>query len=419
MTDNHNEFLDVKDLKIGHFVFVDLAWMSHPFPVNSFKIHTVEQIETIRSLGVERIRFSMEKSDPALFRTIPTTAPAEVTDPAQQARDARRQLLADQQQSLQVCERQFSDAAKAYRKVTDTAHAQPELSRAAAQEVIDTMVGSLQGQDESCIRLLSEKMGERGALHGVNVTVLSLLLAKTFSLSPEELAEIGMGAMLHDLGKLDLPDRLRHANEFDSPAEQHLYRDHVSYGVGLAKKMGLAPASLLIIAQHHEFADGSGYPQRVANERMTVGSRIVTLINRYDNLCNPGNPAHAVTPHEALAQIYAQSKNKFDATILGAFIRMMGVYPPGSIVQLSDERYGIVVSVNASRPLKPRLIVFDEKIPRAEALVFDLAADTSVSIRRSLRPLQLPRAAIDYLAPRERICYYFEHARDANAGVDA
>jgi putative nucleotidyltransferase with HDIG domain len=412
MTTDQMEFIDIKDVRIGHYIYVDLGWMSHPFPVNSFKIHSPDQIVTLRTLGLARLRYSPEKSDPAPKPGAAPAAPVEIVSPPEQIRRLRRQLLDAQQQSLQICERQFSEASKGYRKTAEFVHSQPELAREASQAVVDGMVGSLMGQQESCIRLLSEKMGERGAHHGVNVTVLSLLLGKSLGISGEELAAIGMGALLHDIGKLDLPDRLRYTSSFENQAEQHLYREHVAYGLALAKKMTLPPAALLVIAQHHEFADGSGYPQRVGNERMSVASRIVSLVNRYDNLCNPGNPSLAITPHEALAQIYAQSKTKFDPTVLAAFIRMMGVYPPGSVVQLNDERYAIVVSVNATRPLKPRLVVFDENVLRDEALVFDLGAQANLSIRRSLRPLQLPRAAIDYLAPRERICYYFEHARE-------
>jgi hypothetical protein len=99
--------------------------------------------------------------------------------------------------------------------------------------------------------------------------------------------------------------------------------------------------------------------------------------------------------------------------VFGAFIRMMGVYPPGSLVQLSDDRLAMVLSCNASRPLKPRVLVHDPKQPREESLPLDLEACPTVSIRRSLKPQHLPRAALDALSPRLRICYFFERARDA------
>jgi HD domain len=179
--------------------------------------------------------------------------------------------------------------------------------------------------------------------------------------------------------------------------------------------MGLADGARKVVEQHHEHADGSGFPLRLASDRMSVAARIVALVNRYDNLCNPSLPSHALTPHEALSLLFAQGKSRFAAAILGGFIRMMGVYPPGSAVQLSDERYAIVVSVNAGRPLKPRVLVHDRAVPPDEALLLNLEAEPQLGIRRSLKPIALPREALDYLSPRPRTAYFFEPARELEA----
>ena len=104
-----------------------------------------------------------------------------------------------------------------------------------------------------------------------------------------------------------------------------------------------------VLAQHHENADGSGFPLRVKTERMSVAARIVALVNRYDKLCNSPVLAQAHTPHEALSMLFAQAQSKFDASMLNSFIRMMGVYPAGSVVQLTDDRYALVMSV--ARPI--------------------------------------------------------------------
>jgi len=123
-----------------------------------------------------------------------------------------------------------------------------------------------------------------------------------------------------------------------------------------------------------------------------------------------------LTPHEALSLIFSQMKERHDITVLGSFIRMMGVYPPGSVVQLSDSRFALVVSVNSARPLKPRVIVHDPGISKEEALILDLEQAPTAGIRRSLRPELLPPDARDYLAPRQRICYFFERAADPVRG---
>ena len=141
---------------------------------------------------------------------------------------------------------------------------------------------------------------------------------------------------------------------------------------------------------------------------------MVALVNHYDRMCSPVGGG-GLTPHETLSIIFAQHKARFDSVVLGAFIRMMGVYPPGSIVQLVNDRYAIVASVNSSRPLRPRVIVHDSRVPKDEAPILDLESVPELGIRRSLKPSQLPRDALDYLSPRKRICYFFERAVNSDA----
>ena len=423
MTDIHTQFIELSQLKIGMFVYLDVGWMDHPFPVSNFKISTQSQIDTIRSLGIERVRFAPAKS------TLPSesaeTAAAESvalssTETAEEivARQ-RRELLSSQAISLQVCERQFNHAAQTYKQVTDTVHAQPQLAKDFSEQLIQGFLNQILGEDEAVIRLLSEKAGEKTSLHSINVTVISLLLGKALALSKADMLQLGIGALIHDIGKTELPDRLRWMDEHFGSTEKQAFQEHVSHGVNLARKMGLEPATMLVIAQHHEYLNGSGYPSRVQGEKILALSRIVSLVNHYDNLCNPANPAVAITPHEALSLIFTLQKSLFHTPTLTAFIRMMGIYPPGSVVQLTDERYAMVVSVNSSRPIKPNVVIHEPGIPKEEALVINLEHEKQLCIHRSLKPLQLPKAAYDYLSPRKRLCYFFERGLDADHNTAA
>jgi putative nucleotidyltransferase with HDIG domain len=417
--------IDVAQLRIGMFVHLDGGWMSHPFPLSSFKIGSAAQIATIRSLGQQRVRWSPEKSDAAVVESLggpaaaddpslPDTVPAEAamepvseTPEAAQRRRLREALLA-QREALRVCEQQFAEATTACRRASELVLSQPQAAREQTEALAKAFVDKMIGQQEMCIRLLTEAAGDKASLHAVNVAVISLLMGKTFGLSAAEMLDLGVGAMLHDIGKTELPERVRHREEHFTPAENQFYQEHVAHGVTLAKKMGLASGAMLVIAQHHEHADGSGFPLRINSDRMTIASRIVSLINRYDNMCNPHVPSRALTPHEALSLLFAQGKNRYDTAILGGFIKMMGVYPPGSVVQLTDDRFAMVVSVNSSRPLKPRVMVHEPRVPRDEALLLNLENEPRVGIRRSLKPQQLPTESLDYLSPRPRVAYFFE-----------
>ena len=404
--------IDVSELRIGMFVHLDLGWMSHPFPLSSFRIGDNEQIATIRSLGLTRVRWSPERSDPAQSAPLDSQAgEADVTQaesPEQAERRRRRLALALQREAMLQCARQYAEALKSWRTATGMVLSDPTGARERAEAFTQALVQKMLANRELSIRLLTETAGDRAAAHSLNVSVIALLMGKLFGLSEVDMHDLGMGALLHDIGKVELPSRVRHLEDHFTSAETQVYREHVSHGVTIGRKMGLTPGALLAIAQHHEQADGSGFPQRLNMDRMTTAARIVSLVNRYDNLCNPVSPARALTPHEALSLMFAQGKHKFDATMLNAFIRMMGVYPPGSVVQLTDERYAIVVAVNSARPLKPRVLVHDSGTPRDEALHINLEAEPALGIRRSLKAGQLPAAAMEYLAPRQRITYYFE-----------
>jgi putative nucleotidyltransferase with HDIG domain len=421
MTDTQTQFIEVTRLRIGMFVYLDMGWMDHPFPVNNFQIRTQEQINIIRSLGLERLRYSPEKSsseaktvNPTAAGEIPAAATRSESPKAAEAR-LRREMLASQHTSLLACERQFGLATQTFKQVTELVHSQPGFAREQTQTLIQGFLAGVLGEEEAAIRLLSEKAGEKTSLHSINVTVVSLLLGKALQLSKPQMLDLGMGALLHDIGKMELPDRLRWQDEQYSASEKQLYQSHVLHGLNLGRKMELSAGALLLIAQHHEHSDGSGYPSAIRGEKMSPLSSIVALANRYDNLCNPGNPAMAVTPHEALSQVFTQFKAQFDTPTMTAFIRMMGVYPPGSVVQLTDERYALVVAMNSARPIKPKVVIHNQEIPREDALVINLEQEPNLGIRRSMKPLQLPKAAYDYLSPRKRLCYFFERGMELPA----
>ena len=433
-TDTVIETIEVAALTIGMHIHLNGGWMSHPFPRSSFRISSLDQIATLRSLGLQRVRWSPQDSDfshstgrweaasqavvthagaaaqPAMPDTAEEAAPAVGAAPSPQ--DLHRAALATQRAALAACERQFADAARAAKQVFLGVAAQPVAARLGAQALTQNLVDQMTGSQELCIRLLSEGAGDKASAHALNVSVISLLMGRAFHLSEAEMLDLGVGALLHDIGKAELPERLRQREEHFSAAEHKLYETHVALGIVQARRMELAPGAALVIAQHHEHSDGSGFPLKLQSDRTTVPSRIAALVNRYDKLCNPVNPSKAITPHEAVALMFAQGKNNYDTAILGAFIKMMGVYPAGSVVQLTDDRYAMVVGVNSSRPLKPKVLVHEAGVPRDEALVLDLETVSGLGIRRSLKPLALPARTLDYLSPRPRVSYFFEPTHD-------
>ncbi len=425
--DDHSKdhFITPQQLCIGLHIHLDLSWMDHPFTFSSFKIKSLDQIATLQSLGLERIRYSPSKSEaePLAQPTGAISAPPPPTlskddDPAYKAKRERMQRLAAQRTRVNACEREFQTAAKAIKSITQNLFARPKESYEAARGLAETMVESMLTEADVAITLMNDKAGNEDVyFHSLNVAVLAMMLAKELKAPAEAIKSLGVGALFHDIGKVEIPDKVVRKTDPLTHAEQQLMQQHVVYGLEIGKKLELSGEVMAVVAQHHEHADGSGYPRGLQGNQISLLARIVTIVNAYDNLCNPPNPAKAMTPHEALSVMYAQQRAHFDANALSVFIRCMGVYPPGSIVVLSNETIGIVVSVNSTRPLKPTLLVYDPAVPKEEAILVDLEQEPDVTVARTLKPQQLPRPVFDYLSPRRRVTYYFDAEPGGTGGT--
>ncbi|MEP7056519.1 MAG: HD domain-containing phosphohydrolase [Caldimonas sp.] len=446
-------------LCVGMFVHLDVGWMAHPFPLNSFKITSPQQVATIRGLGLTSVHWCPQQSDdfeqrgaavdsvdrdggdgceageadedrevcedredhhdPAAVVASHAAAAGAAAVAGTPGAIAQRRLLRSQRAAARLCEREFNEAARVCGRVAEIASTHPEQARNEAETLTRTLAAKMLGAEDLCIRLLTDAAGDKASTHAINVAMISLLMGRAFGFDADDLVDLGLGALLHDIGNIELPHGLRRHDETFTPAEKRYYETHVAHGLVLARRMGLSTGATLVLAQHHEHADGSGFPLKLNTDRMTIGARIVALVDRYDSLCNPAAAAKALTPHEALSLLFTQGNAKYDTSILSSFIRMMGVYPPGSTVQLTDDRYAMVVGVSSTRPLKPMVLVHDPRVARDDALLLDLEGAGSVGIRRSIRIAHLPTAAHEYLAPSPRVAYFFETAGAAAEAVEA
>lgn len=418
MSDSDNMlYVAPAQLCAGLYIHLDLSWMDHPFSFSSFKIKNAEQVETIRQLGLTRIRVDLDKSSssplPAVFPEEKTTpapvvaAPPVDSEAAKEKRERIEQLNRIKRDIAEV-EKEFQQAADTVRNITRNIYSRPEEVRQEAENLVGKMVESILSKGDVMIHAINEKLGEDAYFHSLNVTVLSLLLAKALDLGEEESRDIGMGAIFHDIGKIEIPPKILMKTDPLTRSEQSFLEMHCEYGLDIANKAGLSKQATGIVMQHHEYIDGSGYPGKLKGEKILPLSKIVSIVNMYDNLCNPHSLAEALTPHEALSHMFTAKRNKFDAVALQAFIHCMGVYPPGTIVQLSNDMLGMVVSANSARPLKPNVLVYDPSIPKDEAVIITLERESDLSISKSLRPGLLPREVHEYLNPRKRITYYYD-----------
>ena len=410
--------VSVDRLQPGVFISLgELRWLDHPFLLNRFLLSSPEQIKVLRSLGLKTVEWDPERST---VRPLPeTTEPtpdevdfsSSVLDSMLDAKRERTQRVRVQREGLARCERLFEQEATGVGEILRDIGSRPVESYGRAKGAVGRMVGSLLDVESVAVHLVNMKVKEPGlAHHAMNVVVLSLLLGKAAKLGEEEMRWLGLGAMFHDLGKIDVPARvLRNAQR--TAAEEQFYQAHVGYGIKHAATINDLPVAVKnVIACHHERWNGQGFPNHLAAGKIPRLARIAAIANRYDNLCNPFDLRMAKTPAEAVAFMYKQEKDHYDPELLQLFVKAIGVYPPGSFVALSDGSIGLVVENNSRDLLHPLIMLHDPGVPRNEALLLDLR-ETDATITAAISPAKLPVEVVEYLAPRGRVYYYIDGVR--------
>jgi putative nucleotidyltransferase with HDIG domain len=427
MQTNQPSFIEVGQIRVGLYVHLDLGWMDHPFTLSNFKVKDEEQIAKIKQTGLKKLRYDPKRSDcePMPPSSMAATAPVASTIAAEViANDVTPAIVskADRLKHLHHAidenEKKFIIASDITRQITRNIISSPQASIEQAAFMVNGIVDTALTEGDIAIHALNgNRSSDENYQHPLNVTVLSLIMAKSIDMTKEDAQLLGMAAIFHDLGKVEITDKILMKKDPLTKSEQSYFEQHSEIGSRIAKEVGLPVRIAKIILQHHELADGSGYPNKLKAEQTDQLARVIVLANGYDQLCNPNNTALAKTPYEALAYMYANQRSKFDESLLKSLIKSLGIYPPGSLVQLSTGVHAVVISVNPSKPLRPFVMLHDPLAKRKEPLILDLREEPNTNISICLRPNQLPSDVLDYLNPRKRISYFIDADLPSNEGV--
>lgn len=412
-----------EQLCIGLYIYLDVGWLDHPFGFGSFKIQSEEQINQVRALGLARLRYDPSRSEcKPLPAPAPTAQSADLAKPdaimdsakeddlaRQEARRAFRLQRADAlAAAVRECERKFAEAVVETQQIESKVFREPAETLGQARKFVDGLVASLLTESDVVLHAMQPRNGVEAYSHPLNVTILALILAKALGLTAQEASCLGLGGLLHDIGKADMPDRILRKSDPLSMAESALLQQHPETAAKFGRKNGMPEPVIRILLQHHECCDGSGYPKHLRQADIDRLARIIAITNTYDNLCNPQQLVPAMTPYEALAHMYARLRAKFDRDILTLLIKGLGVYPPGSTVQLSDGNYGLVLAINPNKPLRPNVLLHQSPAADQKPLLVNLGEEPNLLILRCLRHEQLPPDALQALNPSSRISYFFD-----------
>jgi putative nucleotidyltransferase with HDIG domain len=408
------ETLPVDRLVKGLYVDLKLSWSEHPFLFSKFKIKSDKDIAAIKQLGLTEVEVIIEYSDVEMPEASSASHPAEESQSSIDAlwrRKAERINRASQYRNRRdkVFQR-YQEKAMAVRKIAKELRSQPANAVHEADSFIDSLAIDFEHQGDLLTNLVNLSGWEHSFYnHAVNVTILSLMLASAEGLKGDKLRQVGVGALLHDIGKIEIPTQITGKRGRLTHAETEIMRHHPILGRKLAERIKAMPLPVLdIIEQHHEFLDGTGYPRRTLGEDIAYSARLVAVTNTYDALCNPRHPGDALTPKAALAAMYAKYKNKLDTKLVERFIRTIGIYPPGTVVRLNDGSIGLVVTADPKAPLRPEILLYNPDIPKAQALILDLKEYRELSVLEVLPPKEHPSQIYEYLGIEARIGYFIE-----------
>ncbi|NMB41480.1 MAG: HD-GYP domain-containing protein [Firmicutes bacterium] len=268
------------------------------------------------------------------------------------------------------------------------------------RDVLDDIIDQLLDNKNLIINLSDIRTSDNYTFaHSVNVAVMAVTTAISFGFPRSKLQEVGLGSLLHDLGKVKIPNSILNKKRELTPEEFLEIKKHPFYGYDMFKKqyLGSVPSALIIL-QHHERINGDGYPQGLVGEQIHVYSKICSIADVYDALVSDRPYREAFPPHKALELLQSEVE-LFDSNVLQKFIQHIAAYPIGTFVELSNGEIGIVVHNTMGFPLRPtvRILCSKENFEPLEQYEINLMEKIDIVIEEVYTERMLPQKILNLL----------------------
>jgi len=381
--------VNVSELAIGMYVAeLDKPWESSSFLFQGFEIESDEDLAKLRGecqfVFIDETQSRPASRKPVLRRSAaPAVSTTIISRPSSPEPTAFKQDIKQVVQTQQLARTNIN-------RVLDEARLGKTLDTQETKGAVTQMVSAITANPNSMLWLTNLRLKhERTASHCLNSAILCIAFGRHIGLSEDDLNILGQGAMLHDIGKVRIPPAVLDKAGALSEAEVQLVRKHPLDGEAVLKLTRQLPSKVLeIVRHHHERFDGKGYPDGLAGEQIPIGSRIVGMVDTYDSLTSE-TPYHAaLTPADALAVLRNEGAEQFGKDLVQEFIRCLGIYPIGSLVQCNNSALAVVVSSTPASRLKPVIMVVrDErgKETRPRMLLSLSTMDPSLMARWGLK----------------------------------
>lgn len=235
------------------------------------------------------------------------------------------------------------------------------------------------------------------AQKSTDVCIWSLLFGRRLGMNKEQLIQIGLGALLHDIGMLKVPDSLLSNKGILSVGQRLMIQQHVEDGRALIGRDESLKQIDAMVAYHHERYDGTGYPTGIRGKRIPLMARILSIVMAYEAMTRDRLYKPSDNPTQALSQLYRLRNKHFEGALVERFIACVGVYPIGTLVQLSDLTIALVTETHPdkrSQPIVKRILSPNLEVIDSDAPVDLCLKDCNVKVLRAVEPAELPEEVI-------------------------
>lgn len=359
---------------------LDRPWLETPFLLQGFPLRTDRELETLRQL-CRYVYVDTERSEPG---SIPLRHETSIPLPASKTKVAIRETPANLapppteparfQDHLKKAARVRHKTHDYLRRTLEHVRLGEMVDTAEAQQLISELVEQVVEAPSAMVWMTQlRNRDEYTSIHSVNVCILALSFGRYLGLDKEMLNTVGMGALLHDIGKLCVPLEVLNKPGALTHEEFEIMKSHPAAGhTLLCEDPNVPVGSLEAVLYHHERGDGRGYPRGLSAEQIPFTARLVSIVDIYDAMCSDRVYHDGLPPQEALSRIYRLGGPALDRELVEAFIRCIGVYPIGALVELTTGEVAVIVGLNERQKLRPvvqLLLEADQRTPSERRLI--------------------------------------------------